>query len=445
MRRHGFFPALACLVLLASTQAASGQPPRRDLDSSPSHILLPEGIGDRGEAEKLLAERLRRSRDISVVQDLLKKMGVKPEDFLTDPKLKAKAQKLAAEFGTSGIKLNDKDLLNLVREAKKQNRLSTEELEAAERLIPLMKLKDNEQPGAGGPNPEPPSGEKQKPETPPTAPPGGEKPPKPQDESPPSKPQTSPAPTAEAKPPTSSSPSRRAERSRLFGGWFGSLRGNSGLAGEMRDSLKGLLGPRTRLGSYTHDLTSGLRSHLPGLSDLPLGKFARGFSDLVPDALKFRPREAEGESSASLPDFSSADGLGTLVLLAVLLGGTGLLLWALLVRFRWGGWGGKDSWRLGPWPVQPSAVRTRGDVVKAFEYLALLLLGRKASTSHHLDIAGKLATAQVDLTGRRKNAAEELAHLYEHARYAPPEEQLSEDELETARRDLGFLAGGAAA
>jgi len=77
--------------------------------------------------------------------------------------------------------------------------------------------------------------------------------------------------------------------------------------------------------------------------------------------------------------------------------------------------------------------------------LALLLLGHKVSTSHHLDIAGQLGTSQVDPTGRRKNAAQELAGLYEHARYAPPEEQLSEDELETARRDLGFLAGGAAA
>ena len=38
-----------------------------------------------------------------------------------------------------------------------------------------------------------------------------------------------------------------------------------------------------------------------------------------------------------------------------------------------------------------------------------------------------------------------LAELYEHARYAPPGELLSETEMETARRDLRYLAGVSAA
>jgi len=284
------------------------------------------------------------------------------------------------------------------------------------------------------------------PETDPDKQAGKEQPPMLPNGIPPPTPDRAPVPTADEKSASSSAPqqpSRRAERSGRFGGWLGSLRGDNKLGSEVRNTLQGLLGPRTRLGSYTSNLSNDLRSHLPALKDLQLGKFAREFGHVVPDTLKLQGRD-EAASSASLPDFSELGvGLGVAVVSIVLLGGAGVLLWVLVVRPRWGR--GQDGWRLGRWPIQPSAVQTRGDVVKAFEYLALLVLGRKVSTSHHLDIAGKLGTAQDDLTGRRKNAAEELAHLYEHARYAPPEEQLSEDELATARRDLSFLAGGAAA
>jgi hypothetical protein len=82
-------------------------------------------------------------------------------------------------------------------------------------------------------------------------------------------------------------------------------------------------------------------------------------------------------------------------------------------------------------------------VVKAFEYLAMLLLGRQAVPANHLEIAGQLATN--DLTGQRRLAAAELADLYEHARYAPPDEDLSADEMASARRDLSLLAGSSAA
>src|SRR5690242_10336427 len=74
MRRRALFPALVCLVLLVAVRTAPGQVSRRDNGSNPSHILLPGGIGDRNAAEDLLAQRLRRSRDLSAVQDLLKKI-----------------------------------------------------------------------------------------------------------------------------------------------------------------------------------------------------------------------------------------------------------------------------------------------------------------------------------------------------------------------------------
>jgi len=447
MRGRGLLLALAGMVLVMTVRTAPGQPPRRDTGSKPAHILLPGGIGDRDAAEDALLQRLRRSRDLSEVQDLLKKVGINPKDFLDEDVLKGAknlkdAAELAKQFGKAGINPNDPKLKELIRQVKDSGKLKKEQEDAIRRIIP--DLDTPKTPPSNDPNPpdKPPMGNAPMPENQP----GKDNPPKPQDGN---SPATNPGETGGSSPDPKSSPpsslgqpSRRAERSSLFGGWLGSVGGGRGLVGEMRNAVKGLLGPGTGLGNYTRNLTSGLRAHLPGLSDLPLGKLARGFGNVVPDALKFRPRD-EDRVSAGLPDFSG--GLSWVLLLGAVLGGAGVLLWVLVVRPRWGGWGWRDGWRLGAWPVRPSAVRTRGDVVKAFEYLALLLLGRKVSTSHHLDIAGQLGRSQEDPTGRRKNAADELAQLYELARYAPPEEWLSEDDLATARRDLGFLAGGAAA
>src|SRR5207248_9493930 len=39
------------------------------------------------------------------------------------------------------------------------------------------------------------------------------------------------------------------------------------------------------------------------------------------------------------------------------------------------------------WPLQPHLVATRAELIAAFEYLSLLLLGREARTWNHKDIA----------------------------------------------------------
>jgi hypothetical protein len=96
---------------------------------------------------------------------------------------------------------------------------------------------------------------------------------------------------------------------------------------------------------------------------------------------------------------------------------------------------------LGPWPVRPESVSTRDDLVRAFEYLALLLLGPGARSRNHRAIAAGLGRDDA----ARRGAAERLAALYEQARYAPPDEALPEAELAAARADLSLLAGVAAA
>ncbi len=101
------------------------------------------------------------------------------------------------------------------------------------------------------------------------------------------------------------------------------------------------------------------------------------------------------------------------------------------------------AWKLGPWPVRPESVRTRADLVRAFEYLAFLLLGLAARPRNHLDLAKALAATGEEPI--RHTVAARLAHLYERARYAPKDEALPDDELRAARIDLTFLAGASPA
>jgi hypothetical protein len=103
------------------------------------------------------------------------------------------------------------------------------------------------------------------------------------------------------------------------------------------------------------------------------------------------------------------------------------------------------EWALGPWPVDPRRVATRGELVVAFEYLALKLLGLEARHHHHVDLEARLAARPSSSPARQRVAAARLSRLYEHAKYAPPEELLSDAELADARGDLCHLAGATAA
>jgi hypothetical protein len=92
---------------------------------------------------------------------------------------------------------------------------------------------------------------------------------------------------------------------------------------------------------------------------------------------------------------------------------------------------------LGPWPIDPRRINTREDVVKAFEYLSVLICGMVAKNWTHNTIAGALA----DLATTHGETAVMLARLYELARYAPLDEPLSRDELMEARELVCGLAG----
>ena len=92
---------------------------------------------------------------------------------------------------------------------------------------------------------------------------------------------------------------------------------------------------------------------------------------------------------------------------------------------------------LGEWPIDPRRIATREDVVKAFEYLSVLICGPEAKTWTHATIAEALT----GLARTHGEAAVMLARLYELARYAPMSEPLTPDELSEARRLVCALAG----
>jgi hypothetical protein len=142
-----------------------------------------------------------------------------------------------------------------------------------------------------------------------------------------------------------------------------------------------------------------------------------------------------------VPNITAA-GVGRFFLVLV-----GAAMVALIVWYSRGWWQEAlakrlAALRLGPWPVRPEEVATRADLVRAFEYLALLLLGPSARTCNHLELARRISQRPTLQADRNREAAEELARLYEQARYTPPDERLPDELMSRARRELSYLAGG---
>jgi hypothetical protein len=90
---------------------------------------------------------------------------------------------------------------------------------------------------------------------------------------------------------------------------------------------------------------------------------------------------------------------------------------------------------IGPWPVAPSRVESRDQLIRAFDYLAQLRLGPRAKTWHHRAVAERLPRDPDE-----QETAEKLANLYEWARYSPERAEPSPAVLAQAREQLSQLA-----
>jgi hypothetical protein len=142
-----------------------------------------------------------------------------------------------------------------------------------------------------------------------------------------------------------------------------------------------------------------------------------------------------GAPSVSLPNLSGARVAETLVW-AVIVIVTAMLAWHVAKNAGTRRSHGLVPRSAGPWPVDPSQVATRGQLIQAFEDLAIRTLGAEARSWNHRTIAGELGAA----SGHHVTA-QELAYLYEEARYTAGPDLLDADARRAARRQLCLLAG----
>jgi hypothetical protein len=194
-----------------------------------------------------------------------------------------------------------------------------------------------------------------------------------------------------------------------LGDWSGKLLTRDGKAWKLGEAtlerLKNM--PRPDLEHWN------LKLSLPGLGNIPT-------PSLGPPAL---PR-------FSAPSLSTG---ATWLLLAVL---------CLLVGWQLMRWSKRSAVEfdprvsLGPWPVKPNEVATRSDLVKAFDYLAILTLGLDAKCWNHQAIARRWCANAPHYAPM----AAALAGLYEQARYTDGPSELTHPQRDWARQALLQIA-----
>jgi hypothetical protein len=182
---------------------------------------------------------------------------------------------------------------------------------------------------------------------------------------------------------------------------------------------------------------------LPNQFNLNLGEgFLSGLDNIsLPDLPKIDlPRIEFGGWNApgmSLPNIGAPRGMaGAEMLLWI-----GIVVISLVLLWRLAKKIGLDRPNLsrrndlGPWPVDPANIVTRAQLVKAFDYLAVLRLGVEVRPWNHRAIAG-----QMSATTNEGCAVDELTGLYELARYTEGADTLTEPQQMLARRHVTLLA-----
>lgn len=411
------------LLLLFTTGLVAQTPADR-----PSH--RPLGLLDESNPEESLARRLGKSRDI---KGKLDKLGLDRElrklagDLLKDPKL---LQSLKESFPPEKLQdlkkrlFNDPDLVkNLAKDPALKELLQKG---AGSKVLDEKQRELLKQWQAKLP-----------------APPDGAQPTTPTNPATPQPPLPPPMPKVDT--PKQELPAWM--RGRLEGWARDVEKWVKGTSGQGLHDLVRRLAENRRGGenmvSNAMGQVRGLGKYMPRASDVLPKNLNPRIGDLLPRNIS--PPRLPALPRAALPTAGGASRLGQAVLFLIVAAVVIVLLW------RGAGWmqGIRDGyysrrWRLGPWPVSPGAVQTREQLVRAFEYLSLLLLGPSARTRHHHDLARQIADQPAVDPDRRREAADTLAALYEQARYAPPQDDLSPEQLDRARRELRHLAGEAA-
>ncbi len=359
------------------------------------------------DAETLVRNRLHQLNDQQQAQDFIKRLLDDPSRFRFDDEMLAKLKKL----GGPRMQNHLKQLVE--RTAKSKASLPPAELAKLEDLLKQV-VKDQEAP----PQPPPPSDG------------------------------ISHGPPAPAEP---AQPAKAADAEAGMRDWLKGLmeRAEDSNVGEwLRDS--------PAFQKALHDLHGSVRmpdvkanrwglDRLFKLDKLPmpnaaalerLGRFKPKLPHFDAPALPSLSRPALPPVAApSVPNVSSFGTLATWLLCAAMVA---FIAWQASRWINPPGRAARDAAaELGPWPVQPNAVSTRTDLVQAFDYLALLLLGIKARAWHHRAVAQAMAQH----AGPGAGAAMQLAALYEQARYTDGGETLAAEDRDRARAALLQLVG----
>jgi hypothetical protein len=434
---------LVLVVLIGGTGRPALRAQAPSTGTRPSHLPVGTDLGSL-DAEARLAGRLMESRDKLRLRDQRaeeqKELQELVKKLLKDPELlKSLSEKFSPrdlerwkESLDQGQGLDSKALEKLIKQARIDSFFKPDENNPLKELADKVREQETRRI-------RPPEGDREgavQPEGTPPAPTGPPPPPRP------STPSQDPS-------PWTGLPEKPPEwlRGRMDN-WVKDLEGWAGAEGNqfVRDTLRELAKHKPETSTLLPKLgerARGLGRYVPRVS-LPRNILPRPPRTRLPalpriGSLPGAPRLSGG------PSFTLA-GAGKAILWCAVLGLLAVVIW------RAGSFWQKhraallaSSWRLGPWPVRPQDVSTRGDLVRAFEHLALLSLGPAARTCHHLELAGRLGAQPALDADRRREAADTLARLYEQARYTPEDETLPAESMRRARRELCYLAGVVAA
>jgi hypothetical protein len=436
-----------------------------------SHRLIEGASRD---AEAALAERLGKARALRDARKLAEDILKNPERYQLEQELERLKQKMAEQGKPPD--LNDPDMQALIRKVLEQHRqgLANPALQLGERqvdgirgLLPPPKAAP-EQPPAQEDAPLLPPGRRPQPDAAPLpqGPPGGDAPGTPMTEAGVGSSTT----MGQGDPDTPVDPRLRfaeqmARLASRMKGLDATLRDSPALNQALRDLSRYRTGDNSDFWADWARRLEGLESWLPQrpieVSPQRTGAWADRLGAALPK-MEWRRVSGGGWNRPAVPqldrpELGASEGGWFWLLVVFVVAVFAAAFWQIRAWSRRSAEAeALQGWKLGPWPVQPTAVRTREDLVRAFEYLALLCLGPSARNRHHHDLARQLGSGDVALRRSdhpatlvtlpdRRRAARELADLYERARYAPPSDPWPEAAVTAARRDLCSLAGVATA
>ena len=169
--------------------------------------------------------------------------------------------------------------------------------------------------------------------------------------------------------------------------------------------------------------------------------------------LAAQPSSPGSEPTWRLPSFSPpslpSSTSNTEIVWVLLLVALGLLLWKSKEWLRTSRADQDASaWLLGDWPVAPTQVTTRADLIRALSTWPSSVSVPRPAPVIIATSPARLGQNEGTDAPQRRQAAEQLADLYEQARYAPEhggQEPLPQHEQAAARQALCFLAGVTAA